>query len=292
MSSRKLIICGESESGKTTLAAALAATIAAEAGGKRIVAVNDQTASTRWDKIPWSDVNDSLKNVVVVVEDLLACKESEFKRVLYLLAFSGHHRAVDTVIICHAMKRSNVQGLLKHVDQVIFTLSRTGSECLKIVLKKYNFPDIDVHLSSFEDAKGKFGHFIVDRKLRVFKRGDVAAAAATATAAEAPPRSKEDFLVTAKSLLGELDNAKRGLAIFNLLLAKLPLDCICPDDLSITLYDKTTELPMTYNLVEYIHVLLTKDVSPSRDVQRFNKFVRARVNIANFLVANKVLRKP
>jgi hypothetical protein len=285
---RKLIICGESESGKSTLAAKIAATIAADAGGKKIVAVNDQTASTLWTKIPWSDINDKLRDVVVVVEDLLGCKDSEFKRVLFLLAFSGHHRGVDTLILCHAMQKSNVQGLLKHVDQVLFTLSRTGAACLKIVLKKYNFPDVDVHISSFENAKGQFGHFIVDRKLRVFKRGDVAAAADSAAA----PRSKEDYLVTAKSLLGELDNAKRGLAIFNLLLAKLQLDCICPDDLSITLYDKTTQLPVTCNLVEYIHALLTKDASPSRDVLRFNKFVQARVNIPNFLVANKELRKP
>jgi hypothetical protein len=288
----KVLLVGKSESGKTTLAHAIAASL-----GKNSVAVNDDSKHSTWKKIKWSDLETQPEGSTVVVEDLIACSERVYKLVLRLLTFSGHHSKFNVIVICHSLTKNNVTGLLDHWTKLYFTLSKTNRDSISKAMIKYNFDkeDRDRNLRTFDAATEQYGHFILDPEAKTFVRGDSrvvggdggGGGARGGEIAPPPPPRREDYMRTAEMLLAQLPDSKRALAVFSILIAKLELNTISPHDLSITLYKNSQ--PLTLSLVDYLHALSSKE-NPSGAIVSLHRYVRRHVVIPAFFLSNKALR--
>lgn len=284
----KICLCGKSESGKTTTARSIAASL-----GKTVVAVNDFAKKSSWTRVGWGDLETQPLGTTVVVEDLIGCSESTFKLVLKLLTFSGHHNQFNVIVIVHSLNKNNVMGLMDHWTKIYFTLSKTNRDSIDKAMRRYHFSkeDKERHLRTFDDATEKYGHFILDPETKTFVRGDGGGCSRDGGGGAPPPPPpprREDYMRTAETLLGQLPDSKKALAIFTIILSRLELDTISKHDLSITLFQKGGT-PLTLSLVDYVHAILNKD-DPSGEMLALHRYVRRRVYIPRCFLANKKLR--
>ena len=286
--SKKWMVLGKSESGKTTLVDRLTAGL-----GKPIYLIGEITPTTpsTWKPISLEEVP-GLTDCILIFEDLVHCSDLVNKTVRKLMGFAAHHKGVDSVVITQSLSKSNVLSLLPFLSELFITLAKSNASLVSKALDTYKFSKTqrDAHLKTFLSAEGKYGYFIINPDAMTFLRGDVAAAAARDGGA-APPPTREDFVRLAESLLAELERPKRALAIFNIILSKLSPSEISPHDLSIKVYRKASGHPLNISLVDYIHALLG-DFKPSNNISSLHLYLLKRgVVIPVCFNSNKYMNK-
>jgi hypothetical protein len=208
------------------------------------------------------------------------------------MGFSAHHKGVDSVVITQGLSKNNVLSLLPFLSELFITLAKSNASLVSKALDYYKFSKAqrDAHVKTFLAAEGRYGYFVLKPDEMSFLRGDVAAAAGGDDRGSALP-SREDFARAAESLLAELEKPKRALAIFNLIISKLPLKDVSPHDLSIKVYRKASGHSLTFSLVDYIHSLL-QNVKPSKDIVSLHLFlVKRGVVIPVCFISNKYMIK-
>jgi energy-coupling factor transporter ATP-binding protein EcfA2 len=286
-SSKKWMVLGKSESGKTTLVDRLTGAL-----GKPIYLIGEITPTTpsSWKSISLEEVP-HLSDCVLIFEDLVHCSDLVNKTVRKVMGFAAHHRGVDSVVVTQSLAKNNVLSLLPFLSELFITLAKSNASLVSKALDYYKFSKMqrDSHLKTFLAAEGKYGYFILKPDAMSFLRGDVTAAVGGNDHGASPTR--EDFFSTAESLLAELERPKRALAIFNIVLSKLSPSEISPHDLSIKVYRKASGHPLNLSLVDYIHSLLG-DIRPSKDIASLHLFLRKRgVVIPVCFISNKYMIK-
>lgn len=131
----RYLIVGQPQAGKSSLAIELA-----RKTKKKIVLVNSTNASIRdADKINFNSMS-KLKNVVLIVEDLVCITKEEFKSLMKILLVGSSHKLINPVfILCHNMIGAwECKTLIRCVDGFFF-MSKSSSclESLDYVLTRY-----------------------------------------------------------------------------------------------------------------------------------------------------------
>jgi hypothetical protein len=300
---KAILLIGRSGSGKTRIAADLVK----EQGGRAFV-VNDKTDQTDIPKIEWSDV-ESLHDATLVVEDLIACKNSSFEALQKVLNFSAHHKNLRTIIIiAHSVVKTNTQGLLGFITHCYFTLAKSNVKSISTVLDYYKFDKSDKArmIAEFVADTDKFGHYILDVERRTFKKHVAerisAAAAGPATAAKSSAdrnrRSKEDlasFLGSCRESASRLipllgPDSDKGWAVYEILIALIPLKDLSAHDLSIKLHSRSAESNVSVNLIDYIFYLCTDKVPPPR-IKKLHSYFKKYCNIPACIIDNERLSR-
>jgi hypothetical protein len=278
-----VLVIGKSGSGKTFLANRMAA-----GSGKDVYKVADRgDGSKKFKSVGWDGL-EKLRDCCVVFDDLISCSKTQFSSLQNVLNYKGNHHGVSPAIVCcHSIYKNNVYSLLHYVSHVYFTLSKCNEKSVTGVLDFFKFsPEERASASAdFKGTRDRYGYFLVDVEAHTFARHRLGSGAIPAS----PAVGMEDYRDAARRFLKELGN-DRAFVLFEMILLKLPLSCLSPRDLSVTLKLKSSDAARQLSLIDYLHALLVPD-RPSQDMLILHRFVEKYVTcMPKCFVVNKALK--
>jgi energy-coupling factor transporter ATP-binding protein EcfA2 len=273
-----ILVVGPSASGKTTLVTSLL-----EAQTKPVVLLNDRTKGlSSFKPIEWNEA-EKMTNCALLVEDLIAASDTEFKILQNVLSFSAHHQDVSPiVIIAHSIQHNNIQGLLPHVTEVFFTLSKSNVRSLGVVLSYFRFDKKEKELmeKKFLSAADVYGYFCLDVGKRTFEQMGGVAKITGGIKRKGPAISAGRFLKHAADV-------EKAQLLFDLIFPRLPEENKSEENFSLTLTSKKTGKLYTISVLDYIFALTDPDEVPSVELNSMHNYVMNLVHVPKRLIMNK-----
>lgn len=282
---------GASGSGKTTICQHIF-------GGLKGVRVLNEKEGEETGYIPVTfDDLEGLEDCSVLADDMMRLKESDFSRLQYLLSYTARHRDVSpVVVVVHTLLNNNVFGLISHIDQVWFTLSKCNVQSLGIVCSAYHFTKAQRKsmVDTLLGAKEVYGHFVLDVEARTFLRGETAPSESPQqrqSQDKSPAEAAAAIRKTAEAYLPLFcSEPKKALLICEYIAAKVPPGCLNSDDLTISLRRKVSGEVLHLSLIDYLHSLNCEE-KPSGDISALHRYLSKYVQLPKCFVTNRHLRQ-
>jgi hypothetical protein len=304
-----ILILGRSKTGKSSLVRAIFKQY--EDWCKPIYILNDRSFKSKYKYVTWSEVL-NLRCAALVVEDIVACTNQQFKILSEILNYRVHHCKINPFInVCHSLLRQGLFGLLPFYTKIIITNSQANIASYKKLLNYFGFTEQEqaFHMKNFQSCKEKFAHWEFDVDERTIQKKKYPYVPETYVGKSDGKKrkkmsddddsglSKRDSLTLARAdrFFSVLPNAKEGKALFEILYAQLPKQCINPKTLDITLAKNSADGPMVrISLIQYVATLVDDEerVPASRDIMKFHRYVQTvrRIVLPAHFVLNKSLR--
>jgi hypothetical protein len=197
-------------------------------------------------------------------------------------------------MVTHSVLNNKLFGLLAYVNAVYFTMTPSNAASLVNTLRYFGFSksEQDSMLRKFlRERDVQYGYFKLDVEERTLDRYRPPGMPDAEPDDRFRPRaqaSKEEYTRTAERFLSLLPEPGKALAIFELIIRKIPLAYVSPDDLTITLQQQGNAERLNLSLIDYVHTLTTPG-RPSSAMRSLDRYVRKYANIPNCFLRNKEL---
>jgi hypothetical protein len=281
-----VVIVGPSHSGKSTAARA----ILGDGAIRRVSVLNDRSdeSPAAYERVEWGEA-DGLRDTALLVEDLIACTDSQFKILQNLCNFSAHHSdCTPILILTHAIQRNGLGGILTYANRVLFTLRRTNASSLGHALDFLKFPKKEKErlVAEFVTASAGEGYGHCELNLESGKFVSKAAAAAAPAEGKATPPP-----IDASRYLEHVKDPKKALLLHDLIYPRLS-DKIktAGGSYELRLRTKAGEA-VRASFVDYLDTLTDNSKRPTGAMRGVHKFVKEHVLIPDCLIANEALKE-
>jgi hypothetical protein len=285
-----ILVCGKSFTGKTVLSRSLVAGL-----GRPVYIANDPSPPKPFRKVSWDKLAE-IRDAAVILEDVISCTDAEFKMIQHLMSYAAHHSGISpAVLICHSVLKNRIHAVLGYVNYIYFTLTPSNATSIGAALRYFRFTkeEQEAMIKRFlGETKGTYGSFCLNVEERTFEKMDgkpVSLGSNDKVAPAVPKRSRDDFVRAAERFLPLLPEPKLALAAFEIIVRKIPLASLSPDDLSIELRLAESGGKLTLSLIDYLNVLTTNS-RPSTDMFRLHRYIRKYVTVPDFFRKNRRLR--
>ena len=290
---KRILVLGASGGGKTWAVRKLLE------GSPRVYDVNSATVDPRYESATWAEVNEKY-DCAVVSDDFFDLAGDDVKHLHKLLNYTArHHRVSPVVLVAHGVTKINIHFIIKHMDEVWFTLNKQNAPLVGTVCSALVFPRAvkNGFISKNLAEPGEFGIFVLNLQKRTFERLPESegvgggAAGGVAVVAGGAVRDLEPYRRTAEAYFPHfcVDPA-RSLLIFNYIMTKLPLASVDSSDLTIKLQKKESGAELKLSLLDYI-LALTNESRPSSEMISLHRYVGRHVQLPRCFVRNRLLQK-
>ena len=185
------------------------------------------------------------------------------------------------------------------VHQCYFTNSKTNLRSIGQVFDTYKIEKDQKKqwIDQFLADKDEFGHYVFDVSKRTFSKASETGDANETT--ESPQKvspgdgpKAEELRKTARKLIPIFlpENEQRCLAIFDWLIARIPLTCFNSTDLCITLKNRETSETKNMSILDYLEALSGERGKPAADIISLHRFVmRGQAKMPRTFIKNQYL---
>jgi hypothetical protein len=300
-----ILILGRSKTGKSSLVRSIFKEY--EDWAKPICILNDRARKSKYRFVAWSEVL-TLRNVCLVVEDIVGCTPQQYKILSELLNYRVHHCKVNPMVcVSHSLLKQNLYGLLPFFTKIFITASQANIASFKNLLNYFGFSEQEqaFHKKNFESCKEAFVHWLFDVENRTIEKKKYPFIPEAYEPKKGTKRKRMDdngdgtvskrtalILSRADRFFSVLSNSREAKALFEILYAKLPKQFIHPQTLDITLAKNSPDGPaVVISIIDYVATLVDTEgrVPASQDVLKFHRYVQDVRNIK--LPAHFVLNK-
>ena len=284
------LLLGRSTTGKSYLCKYLVNAFADP--GRPVYTLNDRTATCPYVKIT-VDQAKVISNCSVVAEDIISATRPLFEVLQLILNYKGHHDSISPcILISHSIYKNSIYSLLPFIRKIYLSAVRSSLNSLKAILNFFDFePTEKIQIKNALlscTQKFCFLAFDVDKRewsvVKAEKRKGIKVLADNVAGEKgAAPELERDSRIrlNAVKYLNVLDKREVANQIFNMIFAYLPLEKLNPQDLSLKLTMKGTDVRIS--LVDYCAQLTSAgdeddelDVHSERVLLKFHRYLKRR----------------
>ena len=247
---------------------------------------------------------------------MIAATPEKFESLQEILNYSSHHLNVNPVIIItHSAQKNGIYGLLPYLTHVYLSAVKSSVASLQAVLRGYQFekPEKDAIARKLLSCEEQYCHLVLDVEARDTsfvkaerQEGKARPVLIEKTLEKKRPSSayptlrqqeekegksleggEESTRAAAKRFLGVLENKEIALALYDLIVRKLPGHKLDSADLNLTLKSADNK-DEVISLIDYIGALTSKRSKPDKNLIKLHRYlIRKGAKLPKSYVLNK-----
>ena len=285
-----ILICGQSGSGKTYAARALA-----EERGNPVVLLNSKS-SDEYDGLEviegdWDTICFDAPRLTYIVEDISGLSKKNKEAVTRLTCHASRHNSSTVILITYQINCTGISAFISHLTTVLFTSAKINSRSLAKVLRHFSYPDEAAVMALFSRL-GKRDY------LRLEPQRQASGVQSFEPSSHATDSEEDDDDKPTASFDVEKcwlyfkhrEDADCCRMLLAFLSENLPAGCVRPKDWSIAGKDED-ESDLRVSLIDYVAALRTPKEKPSPDVEALHEWIVSNYCLPGVLVANARLKK-